>query len=351
MDYENKDNYIFIIGGTNDVSSISNDLIISDVFDVRDRSQKRLVLSKLLINNKKMLIESNFLRVVAIDSNKNKVILELDSESDKVFRLLDNKVIELLGDLLSENNEKMDGVELNIDGELTYVPIVSDENKMSNTFRLCLDSKTTLKYNKNSIELNQVKVGDMFRFLIEIESINLYPNELLCHIRPYCHMGEIYRTNTYKLSKRIPIKNYTFSTDVENVFQKVVLDDQDISLIKTEIEPENDSENDSENDNMNISLKKMDNISEESEKLEESEESEKSEHSDSLHLKVINNTYDKENVVIGISETSEINDEQDLNNEMEDVKPKRKYTKKNNDNKQILSNVKKTVNSRKKKTL
>jgi hypothetical protein len=213
---------------------------------------------------------------------------------------------------------------------------------MSNTFRLCLDSKTTLKYNKNSIELNQVKVGDMFRFLIEIESINLYPNELLCHIRPYCHMGEVYRTNTYKLNKRIPINNYTFSTDVENVFQKVVLDDQDISLIKTEVEPNCDSEDDNENHSQN---KNLENISEES---EESEESEKSE---SPQLKEVNMNIADDSNTSEINETNEnLNDETNLNNEIEEVKPKRKYTRKNVDNTKKMVNEKKTVNSRKKKT-
>jgi hypothetical protein len=97
-------------------------------------------------------------------------------------------------------------------------------------------------YNKNIIDLNQIKIGDMFRFLIGVESINLYPSESICFIRTYCHTGEIYRSNINKLTTRMPINNYTFSTDVNNVFQKVVLEDQDISLIKTEVENISDNE-------------------------------------------------------------------------------------------------------------
>jgi len=67
------DNYIFVIG-KNDISAISNGLSISDVFDVRDRLKKRLVLSKLSFSsNNKFFVESNFLRVVNIDLAKNKM--------------------------------------------------------------------------------------------------------------------------------------------------------------------------------------------------------------------------------------------------------------------------------------
>lgn len=354
MELENKDNQIYVINGNNDLTNILNNLTITDVFDVRDRTQKRLVLSKLMINNSKLLIESNFLKVVSIDINKHKIILELDSESEKIFRLLDNKVIDLLGDLLLGNsNNKINDIELNMNGDLTYVPLVSDDNKINNTFRLCLDAKTTLKYNKNIVGIENIKVDDMIRFLIEIESINLYPNELLCHIKPYCHMGEIYRTNTYKLNKRTLINNYTFSTDVENVFQKVVLDDQDISLIKTEVEPETNINSEHEN---NI---QMDYISEKSRDCEESEETEKieeninenkilenNEDSESLHLNTNNIQNNINTDVYVTSKTSEVNEEVFV--QVEQIKPKRKYTKRNSDNKKELKQTNKPTNSRKK---
>lgn len=229
------DTFIFVIGKTNS-SVIEEKLNIDDVYDVRDRTHKRLILSKLMLNNKKLLIESNFLKVIDIDLKKNKLILELDDETDKLFRTLDNRCIELLGNLLED--EKMNNMEIVMNGDLTFVPLVSDDNSSnsSNILRLCLDNKTTLKHNKNNISLDQVKVGDMFRFLTEIESINLYPIELICHTKQYCHMGEIYRTNIHKLNKRTSINDYTFSTDAENIFKKVVLEDHDISLIKTEKE-------------------------------------------------------------------------------------------------------------------
>jgi hypothetical protein len=238
MDCENRETSIFVIGTDNNFNETIENLNITDIFDVRDRTRKRLILSRLATNEKKLLIESKFLKVVGIDNIKNKIIIELDNETENIFRQIDNKVIDLLGGLLDEDNTKMENVELNLENELTYVPLVSDDEKTKNTFRLCLDSKTVLKYKKNTINLQQIKIGDMFRFLIELESINLYPNELLCHIRLYCHIGEIYRTNTVNLNSRKHINDYTFSTDVENVFNKIVLEDQDINLIKTEKEPE-----------------------------------------------------------------------------------------------------------------
>ena len=43
------DNYIFVIG-KNDTNTLSSGLSISDIFDVRDRSKKRLILSKISFN-------------------------------------------------------------------------------------------------------------------------------------------------------------------------------------------------------------------------------------------------------------------------------------------------------------
>ena len=93
-------NYIFVIG-KNEVNTISTGLTISDVFDVRDRSKKRLILSKIAFqSNYKFFIESNFLKVLNVDQGKNKIILELDENSNKIFRLIDNKAMDLLGAVL-----------------------------------------------------------------------------------------------------------------------------------------------------------------------------------------------------------------------------------------------------------
>jgi hypothetical protein len=252
------DNYIFVIG-KNDANTLS-ELCISDVFDVRDRNKKRLILSKLLYNSTcKFFVESNFLKVLSVDNTKNKLILDLDEESNKLFRMLDNKAIDLLGDLLN-NNLKTENIEVNLEGNLTYIPLVSDDKNNINTLRLCLDTKTTIMFNKNLIDFNNIKVGDMFRFLIGVESINLYSDESICFLRTFCHTAEIYRSNIDKLTKRVPINNYVFSTDVDNVFQKVVLDDQDISLIKTEVENENTFVNNNSINNLNV-IPENDNVS------------------------------------------------------------------------------------------
>lgn len=361
------DTFIFVIGKTNS-SIIEENLKIDDVYDVRDRTHKRLILSKLMLNNNKLLIESNFLKVIDIDLKKNKLILELDEETDKLFRTLDNKSIELLGSLLED--DKMNNIEIVMDGDLTFVPLVSDDNS-SNILRLCLDNKTTLKFNKNDISLDQVKVGDMFRFLNEIESINLYPSELICHTKQYCHMGEIYRTNIHKLNKRTSINNYTFSTDVENIFKKVVLEDQDISLIKTEKEPDNQqkhfivskedeltedslsdvketnevsqSETSNLNDNYHNSLETS--SSEESEKIcimENLVEKSEDEQNSNLNKQEVNNE------INNVSDNNELNLLDDKTSSEEKVieepiiKPKRKYTRRVNVDNNKKNNVKTT---------
>lgn len=375
---DNKDNYIFVIGKTNS-SIIAEQLNIEDVYDVRDRLHKRLILSKLLFNNSKLLIESNFLKIIDIDIKKNKLILELDEETDKIFRSLDNKSIELLGELLED--EKIENMEIEMNGDLTFVPLVSDDNS-SKVLRLCLDTKTTLKYNKNNITLDQIKVGDMFRFLIEIESINLYPSELICHIKQYCHMGEIYRTNVHKLNKRSTINEYKFSTDVENIFKKVVLEDQDISLIKTEKEPDfkinemnnskdessNESECDSLTDNNSSEEEKLQNNFIQNEKLSENDiiNNDIIEQSFMNHENINNTIYEQENNNIEPNINLESNNNSNENNSQNNkvtieeqnyvpveeivnetiIKPKRKYTRKN-----IVdtTNTKNNTISRKKK--
>lgn len=339
-------NFIFVIG-KNDYTLVDTELNVLDVFDVRDKSKKRLMLSKLSYGlNKKFFIESNFLPVVNVDLVKNKLILELDNESSNVFRTIDNKVINLLGDLL-ENNSSFDDVE--IEGNLTYIPLVSDEKSSSNTLRLCLDSKMTFKYNTSLINLSEVKVGDMFRFLLGIESINLYPNEEICFVRTYCHAGEIYRTNISKLEKRTSINNYKFTTEVENIFTPVVLEDQDISLIQTEIEDfnnrvdtknnfqidaieENDLETDSESDleqksneniNSNIFAKSTNdniintvNISETNESNETSESRESPELVESSNKQKVDLSSESSSSSSSLSSSSKPK-----------IKPKKTYTK------------------------
>jgi len=372
------DTFIFVIGKTNS-SVIEENLKIDDVYDVRDRTYKRLILSKLMLNNNKLLVESNFLKVIDIDLKKNKLILELDDETYKLFRTLDNKCIELLGNLLED--EKMNNMEIVMDGDLTFVPLVSDDNS-SNILRLCLDNKTSLKYNKSNISLEQVKVGDMFRFLSEIESINLYPSELICHTKQYCHMGEIYRTNIHKLNKRTSINNYTFSTDAENVFKKVVLEDQDISLIKTEKEPDNQqkhfiiskeeeitedslsdvketnevSQSETSNSDNNYQYNLVANLSEESEKIyivETPDQAENSEHekNSNLNKEEINNEINNE------SDNSEVNNNQDDDETSSEekiieepiIKPKRKYTKRVNVENTKKNNAKNNTKTTRKK--
>lgn len=368
------DTFIFVIGKTNS-SVIEENLKIDDVYDVRDRTHKRLILSKLMLNNNKLLVESNFLKVIDIDLKKNKLILELDEETDKLFRTLDNKCIELLGSLLED--DKMNNIEIVMDGDLTFVPLVSDDNS-SNILRLCLDNKTTLKFNKNDISLDQVKVGDMFRFLTEIESINLYPSELICHTKQYCHMGEIYRTNIHKLNKRTSINDYTFSTDAENIFKKVVLEDQDISLIKTEKEPDNqqkhfivskedelteDSLSDVEDslsdvvetnevfksETSNLDINNQNNLasssSEESEKIYIMENLvENSEYEQNSNL----NKEEVKNEINNDSDNNELNQTDDETSSEEKVieepiiKPKRKYTKRVNVDNNKKNNLKTT---------
>ena len=350
------DNYIFVIG-KNDLNTISTGLTISDVFDVRDRSKKRLILSKLSFeSNYKFFIESNFLKVLNVDLGKNKIILELDEISNKIFRSVDNKAIELLGDLL-ENNVKLENIDIDLEGDLTYIPMVSDNKNNADTLRLCLDTKTTLMYNKNIIDLNQIKVGDMFRFLVGLESINLYSSESICFIRTYCHTGEIYRTNIDKLTKRTPMNNYIFSTDVENVFQKVILDDQDISLIKTEVENNFSDKEIIKEISINNDSNMLNAISETEEQISNSSTSSNSNFSNDRHK----NIFSKQHTVNNNNSNDESSknshqerEEQEEQEEQEQLnlavninnKPKRTYTRKNQTNKKTLeNNTKKTINT------
>ncbi|AYV80032.1 MAG: hypothetical protein Gaeavirus6_7 [Gaeavirus sp.] len=254
------DNYYFIAGKDN-LENISK-LEISDVFDVKDKTGRRLILSKLQYNNAKFYIETNFLKVLSIDVPKNRIILELDQYTENLLSTIDDKCINLISELF-DDNDKLRNIEINIESELSFRTLVQSQaqaqaqeksfqvqvqvQSQSKTTKLYIDLDTNIILNNDNININSIKPNDMLRTLIGIESINLYPAESVCFTRTYCHMAEIYRSNLIKLEKRININNYSFSSDIKSIFkEEIILEDQSFDFTKTEVEIEQEHEHEHE---------------------------------------------------------------------------------------------------------
>ena len=264
-DLNDDDNYYWIFD-KDSIDKISN-LSIKNVYDVTDRSNRPLILSTLKYDDCKFFIESTLLRVVNIDPSKNKIFIELDEISEKVFTKVDNICVDLLGELLeSDENNRLANTVLNVGSELNFNSIAKDYNEkyISNEvnaksvdvnkkfMKLSVDSSTIITQNKKRININSIKPNDIIRFLVCVESINLYPEELVCFVRTYCHLIEVFRNTNNEIEEitnRKPVEKYDFHSNTDTVFKKTVLNDQDISFAKTEVEIKSVNEDDDSDSN------------------------------------------------------------------------------------------------------
>ena len=224
---------IFKIGIDDDIFKPLNNLKINEIYDVRDKSNKRLIFNEILLNNNKFFIESNFNKVISIDPDTKKIIIQIDDIFRNFFEELDNTILNLLQELFI--NDEFLTLLGSYDDNIEYNSLIKEDG---NNFRFKIDNDTTILYNNNNINFDQIKINDSIRILLSIESINLYPNEKISFLRLYIHLIDVYRPKVYNLNKK-SITNYKFSHDASTVFEKIKLDTEDLSYIQTDVKSDN----------------------------------------------------------------------------------------------------------------
>ena len=240
-----------IVVGKNEDSDFEKLNYIS-VYDVKDKSKKRLVYAKLNYEDNRLLVETDYLNLIEFDLSKKYFKVELNEITMKVLGGLDDRGIELLDTLLNENEEVKD-MNLDINGDLSYITLSKFDTTLQKNYlraRLCDNTKVYLNDKEiNKEELNQLSLNkdDMLRFLLEIDSINIYPQENTCGLKNFCLYIDIRKKIDETIFTHTKIENYKFTG--KKVNNKIILEDFDLSYLKTDMSPQKYDDNNSNNSN------------------------------------------------------------------------------------------------------
>ncbi len=242
-----------IVVGKNEDSNFEK-LNYITVYDVKDKSKKRLVYAKLNYEENRLLVETDYLNLIEFDLSKKYFKVELNEITMNVLSNIDDRGIELLDKLLNENDEVKE-MNLDINGDLSYITLSKFDTTLEKNYlraRLCENTKVYLNDKEiNREELNQLSLDkdDMVRFLLEIDSINIYPQENICGLKNFCLYIDIRKKIDETIFTHTKIENYKFSN--KKVNNKIILEDFDLSYLKTDMSPKNDDDDNDYNDNDN----------------------------------------------------------------------------------------------------
>ena len=252
------DNYFFISNKTN-LDDIDN-LHYNNTYNIHDSLNKQLIFAPLAFDNKNFFIETDYLKIIGID--KNKIIAKMNLNMINVFDKLDNKLVDLIGNICENYtnilNENIQYIAIN-DENILKVGVTNDTNVIIN------NTKSTLSEMVKLINLSNDTTEIYMRSVIRISSINIYPNEDLCHGRIYLSLLDIKNVNVKDFNNNIVIKNYTFTSNENDIYQNLVYNDSDLNItsinnnenLKKESIKNiskntiNDNNNDNDNDNDN----------------------------------------------------------------------------------------------------
>lgn len=241
--------HIIVVGNEDNNYNNFEKLNYISVYDVKDKSKKRLIYAKLNYEENRLLIETDYLNLLEIDLSKNYFKVELNENTRNLLDELDNRGVELLDNLLN-CNEEVKEMNLDINGEFTYITLTKKDNQQNSYLRvrLCENSKVYLnnkEINKEEIENLKLDEGDMIRFLLEIDSMNIYPQENICGLKNFCLFIDIKKKIDETIFTRTKIDNYKFSNVKPN--NKIILEEYDLSYLRTDVSPKSDDDNDNIN--------------------------------------------------------------------------------------------------------
>ena len=235
----------FFIPNETDISEISK-IKYDNVYNVKDTTNKQLIFAPLNYNDKHFFLETDYLKI--LDVNKNNILVKMNERTTNICDKIDDNSIEHIKNICEHYNDILsDNIE--------YISINNDD-----TLKLNVNNETTIKINGNKSNLSEItklfnssdnNLEIYMRSVIRIGSINIYPNADLCHNRIHLSLIDIKKVNLGIFNSKILINDYSFSTKENDLYQNLVLDEQDFNFIPTI----NNNYN-----NENSCLNKLDNI-------------------------------------------------------------------------------------------
>jgi len=228
----------------NDFETGKFNYVSNNVFELLDKSKKPLFWAQVNYDNNNFYIETDYLTVLDFNSEMKYIKVELDEKTLNLFNQIDDRAVELLDNLIS--NEEFSDLFDEIEGQLDYSTLA----KLNNTnnkyfFKLKIDDKIKISLNKKKSNMNELfnhkfSSEDRLRLLLEINSLNLYKNDYKCGLKYYCHNIEISTPINISQFKRAVHDNYKFTTSKIN---DIIVEELECDLGVTEVSPKDDESN------------------------------------------------------------------------------------------------------------
>jgi len=241
------DKFFFIPNKTN--TNVIDELTYDNIYNVKDKSNKHLIFVPINYKQKHFFIETGYLKIIGIKGNK--ISLQLDDETNKIFDKIDDVSVGLIQNINESKNI--------FANDIQYLSITNNSilkiTVSPNTDVLCNGLKSNISDYQDSNFCAKI-LGSYARTVIRIGSINIYPNdnsnsnitEDLCHVRTHLNVLDLKIIENNIFSKNISVKNYVFSTNENDIYKNVILDDQDYCFLPTINNPNNNDDKSNDND-------------------------------------------------------------------------------------------------------
>jgi hypothetical protein len=234
-----------IIGtNENDYESEKFNYVSNNVFELLDKSKKPLFWAQLNYDNNNFYIETDYLTVLDFNPEMKYIKVELDEKTLNLFNKIDDKAVELLDNLIS--NEEFSDLFDEIEGQLDYSTLAKINNTSNKYFlKIKLDDKIKISFNKKKSNINELyehsfSPEDKLRLLLEINSLNLYKNDYKCGLKYYCHNIELNTPINTSQFKR-PVHNNDNYKFTPSKINQPVAEELECDLGATEVSPKDES--------------------------------------------------------------------------------------------------------------
>jgi hypothetical protein len=297
-------------------------IYISSYQPIQDEKGNKFLLNKLSIDDKKLFLETGYLKVKDINREHNKIYLELTPEYQEIFDFLDECCLDLLQNFIN-TEEELKTWDIEWDSqEIEYVTDIHDSS-----IKVTINQNTTISMNKNNLSIDDINIGDSVAVVLGLDFVSLLIDTMEARTKLFCYVIDVHKHITYVKEEREKIDDWDFvaKKKTEQIFIKTETSAIDNIDVKTDYprELDNDYSNKkdeelSNDDNNDINVKDDEEIKEDNKKV----------------------TFDDKQI----------------------IKPKRKYQRKqvikidtnekvnkNTSKNIVVENVKKTVNRRKTK--
>ena len=233
-----------------------NEIRINKFNPIEDNNSNKLLINKVsLLNNDKILIETGYLKVKNICKDKKKLFLEINANHKNFFNKIDEKCKEVLQELINSDKE-ISTWNINWDfDKINYNKIISEDN---DELKVLINTSTNIKIdNQNELKIEDIKEGDNVALLLGLDYISLLLNPLHARSKLYCYYLNISRPNKFISEERIKIDSWNFSSkkEINNIFIKTELNEDENNFFKTEIQKDHTEYNSTIDENIELNNK------------------------------------------------------------------------------------------------